>query len=116
MNLTLTTAQRHLADQLIRITARDGADATSAILPRFPVDVWPALVAYLARVAAEARAEPVIVWRSTRNQPDVLTEDARLEAHRLWRKGLRTPEVILGEREYQRVKAREVRARKRVAA
>jgi hypothetical protein len=55
MNLALTPTQRKRADELIIATVKDGADATAQLLRHFPADAWPALIAYLARVAAAGR-------------------------------------------------------------
>jgi hypothetical protein len=113
MNLALTPRHRTLAERLIHATAKDGADATSALLARFPCDVWPALIAYLARVASEAREIPCPEGqrRYQHGVANVLTEAQRREAHRAYGKGSRSVAVVLGEREYQRHWARERRGR-----
>lgn len=110
MNLALTNRHRDRADQLILATAKDGASATETLLRHFPPDVWPALIAYLARIACEARRLPCDATAWKRGQPEHFTTAQRREARRLYGLGVRTSEVIAGKREYDRVWARENRA------
>jgi len=114
MNLVLTHAERKRAKLLVRRTSKNGADATLELLPHFHADSWPALIAFLAGAACEAKnlPHPVDAIKCARNQPDLLTEPQRREAHRRYLYGERTPEVVAGEREYQRIKARKYRAEK----
>jgi len=111
VNLTLAVRHRKLAERLIRATVKDGADATTALLRHFPPDTWPALIAYLARVATEKRSTGCCDGRH-QYVPVLLTEHERLLAHRAYRNGSRAPEVVMGEREYQRYWARQRRQRK----
>ena len=104
MNLALTPTQRKRADALIRATAKDGADATAQGLRHFPADAWPALVAYLARVAAEAR-----VTQMQRQRPRFTPEQRRAAHYAYTHGGERTIEAVLGEREYQRMWRRQQR-------
>jgi hypothetical protein len=108
MSLALNQSNRKLAERLIRATAKDGADATTQLLHRFPTNTWPALIAYLARVACAARDLPSDPeYRPYQHgKPNALTEAQQREAHRAFGKGSRTVAVVIGEREYQRHWAR----------
>ena len=118
IRIALTPAERRRAKQLIRRTSVDGADATLAYLRRFSPDAYPALVAYLASVACNAVGleQRHAGMRYRPNQPELHTEDERRVLHRLYGRGVRTPDVVIGEREYQRVRAQKRTQRKKEAA
>lgn len=115
MRLVLTRAERRHAERLIRVTAKDGANATVDLLGLFHPDAYPALIAFLAGHACEAKAlpQPHDALRFSRNQPELLSAPQRREAHRRYLYGDRGPEVVAGEREYQRIKARAYRDKAR---
>ena len=103
------------AKALIRLTPERGAEAAIAILPTIPDEQIPALVALLARHAASVTAPPavpdlpqdfVLTGRARPGQPPRLTEAQRREAHRRYRGGDRSPGVVMGEREYQKLRKR----------
>lgn len=116
MNIVPTVQTQRLARGLIRATPAHGAEATVKALARTPHDQIPALVALLARHAAAAICVPPaaslptevvdITRRAKNGAPIQFTEAQRREAHRRYRGGDRTPPVIAGEREYQRMRAR----------
>ena len=112
---------------LIRDTPTQGAEAALAALAHTPPEQVPALVAFLARIAASATSiprpllpneVPGLTRRAKPSDPIRLTEAQRREAHRRYRSGDRSPGVVLGEREYQRLskRARTIRARTEAVA
>lgn len=113
-----TSATIKAAKTLIRLTPERGAEIAVDILPKIPAEQIPALVALLARHAASVTAPPavpdlpqdfVLTGRAKQGQPPILTEAQRREAHRRYRGGDRSPGVVLGEREYQKLRKRVIR-------
>lgn len=106
------------AKTLIRVVPDRGAEAAIDALRKTPSAQVPALVALLARHAASVTAPPstpylptdfVLTGRARPGQPPILTEAQRREAHRRYRGGDRSPGVVLGEREYQKLRKRVAR-------
>ena len=114
MNLVLSYPERQRALQLIRRTAKDGADGALEVLGHFHPDRHPALIAFLAHLAcgASSRSRPAKngTYRGEPIPPERLTPEERKAYHAAWKRGERTPEVIAGEREYQRIRNRQRRA------
>lgn len=115
MNVVPTIHTKRMAHRLIRATPELGAEAALSALAHVPAEQVPALVALLARHAAGAicipaatlPAEVVDINRRVRpGTPPVFSEAQRREAHRRYRTGERTPPVVAGEREYQRMRQR----------
>lgn len=104
MRLVLSHIERGHAERLIRQTCADGADATATALDSFPEDAYPALIAYLAYVACDARGLPKLdSGRYQHDLPDRFTDAQRRHAHNRYTRGDRSPDVVTAEREYQRV-------------
>lgn len=110
-----TMQTQRLARRLVRATPELGAEAALSALAHTPPEQIPALVAMLARIAAGStciprgvlpESVPNLARRARPDDPILLTEAQRREAHRRYRTGDRTPAVVLGEREYQRLSKR----------
>lgn len=121
MNLAPTTHTRRIARRIVRETEVIGADATLRHLCDVPPQQVPALVALLAKYAAGrtglTAAGPVkLLDRVPPGMPNRFTVEQRRDAHRRYANGSRAPEVVAGEREYQRGWARDRRAARERAA
>ena len=102
-NLVPTTRTRRLADALIKEAAADtGTDAVLNHLDHLDGDqVYAVLGAVLDRHCHRPGRPPI-----ARTE---FTPDQRRAAHAAYARGERSPEVVAGEREYQRVNKREKR-------
>lgn len=96
--LVPTARTRAVAQMLLRDAAKTTAiDAVLNHLDRIEADQVHALIGVLLTAAKQHKklGRPRMTLH--------LTESQRREMHRRYRRGERTPEVVEGEREYQRV-------------
>lgn len=106
VNIVPTDATRRLARSMMADARRTtGGDAALKHLPELQPEQLVALIGALLtqiKVTEKVGRPPL---------PLELAEDERRRCHAAYRNGDRTPEVVAGEREYQRVNQRARRQR-----